>query len=190
MPLSTDIRLPKDREPVFPEHCCRCFADEPEHTLRFSASRFSWSQLFFFWVWLFRKSVKHDVPVCDGCRGKVRRRKWLEWLLYIVVVGAAVVLMQPWLKSMELSRQWQKIALIGGVFVCALPVILWSVLRPPAFDMTVGEDHIEYEFANLRYAMLFVLFNPGAESDDFDVDALLQDAVDEDDEPDPESGEV
>ncbi|MFT4514526.1 MAG: hypothetical protein ACI91B_003237 [Planctomycetota bacterium] len=179
MPMSTDISLPKEQEPVFPPLCCRCLASDPEHKVRVSASRFSWAQLFFVWIWLFRKSVKHEVPLCDACRGPVRWRKSLEILVLVAVAVLALTFVVPWIKSMGLSRQWQKIATYGGAFVFAIPYILWCVFRPPAFHMTVGDEHVEYEFADEDYAMQFAACNPGAASDDIYIDGDDDDEFDD-----------
>jgi hypothetical protein len=170
MSMSTDIRLPKEQEPVFPARCCRCLAGDPEHKVRVSASRFSWAQLFFVWTWLFRKPVKHEVPVCYACCGPVRRRKVVEMFVLVAVVVLAFMVVIPWMKAMGLNGQWQKIATYGGAFVFMIPYILWCVFMPPAFDMTVGDGYVEYEFADERYARMFVSDNPGAESDDIDID--------------------
>lgn len=187
--MSTDIRLPKEQEPVFPPQCCRCLAEEPEHMVRFSASRFSWAQLFFFWVWLFRKRVRHHVPICAKCRTPVRWRKFVEVVVLITVVWLAVAIVVPWIKSFGLNRQWQKLATYGGAFVFAIPYILWWVFRPPAFDMTVGDDYVEYEFANGRYARRFAESNPGCESDDIFVPGDFEGDDGEDDGEDDDWGD-
>tara|TARA_R110002073_G_scaffold89097_2_gene211339 strand:+ start:366 stop:944 length:579 start_codon:yes stop_codon:yes gene_type:complete len=169
MPMSTDVRLPREQEPVFPPQCCRCLAEDPEHRVRFSASRFSWAQVFFVWVWLFRKSIKHEVPACGACRGPMRRRKWLELLAFVGVGVLAMSIVIPWVQSMGLNRQWRKLVGIGVAIVIAIPYIIWCVIRPPAFDMTVKEDYVEYEFANGIYARRFAECNSGAMSDDIFV---------------------
>ena len=46
----------------------------------------------------------------------------------------------------------------GGV-VGWLPYIVWSVFRPPLFDLTVRAELVEYEFASEEYARRFVEAN-------------------------------
>lgn len=154
MPFSTDIALRREAEPRFPSQCVRCLADDPDR-MKFSGSRFSWAEVFFFWLWLFRKRVRVEVPVCDACRPAVRWRKWLELAVLLGATIPAVVLLYPWLKQFDLGRQWNKLIVLAVVVVALMPYFLWSVLRPPAFDITVRDEVVEYEFANADYAALF-----------------------------------
>ena len=178
MPMSTDIHLPRELEPSFPACCCRCLAPDADHTARFSAMRFSWWQVVFVWCWWSRKRIRHEVPCCGACRAAIRRRKWLEVIVFTSLVAASLVIMMPWLKSIGANRQWQKLGVFGGALVCWIPFLAWCVLRPPAFDMTVGDDHVTYEFANADYARMFAARNPGNWSEDLDAD----DGPDDEDE--------
>lgn len=143
---------------MFPPLCVRCLSDRPG-LMPFAGSRFSWGQVFFFWLWLLRKRVRCEVPVCDRCRPAVRRRKALELLLLVGVTAGVVVAIYPWLKDLDLGRQWSKLIVLAAVLVGMLPYILWSVLCPPAFDLTVKEDVVDYEFASEDYARRFVEAN-------------------------------
>ena len=158
MPFSTDVRVPRDVEPVFPPFCARCLSDRPG-LMTFYGSRFSWGQLFFFWLWLLRKRVRCEVPICDRCRPAVRWRKRLELLLMVGLTSAVVVSIYPWLRQLDLGRQWNKLIVLVAVVVGLLPYILWSIFRPPAFDLTVKDDVVDYEFGNEGYADRFVAAN-------------------------------
>jgi len=178
MPLSTDITLSKHVEPVFPPVCVRCLAGDPG-VVKYSASRFSWAEVFFIWLWLFRKRVRHEVPVCDACRPAVRWRKALELTVLLGATAVAVVFLYPWLKQFDLGRQWNKLIVLAVVVVALLPYFLWSVARPPAFDMTVGDDEVEFEFANEDYAHLFFEANYDDDDDDEGEDDYGDDWHDE-----------
>ena len=166
MPLAIDVRLPRDQEAVFPAACCCCLTKYPEHQVLFSRRRFRWVEAFFFWLWLFRKPFRCEVPVCERCRPRVRRQKRLEMVALIVITGVAFVVIVPWFRSMGLGRQWQKLAMLAAIVVIGFPYFWWSLMRPPAFDLTVGDGWVEYEFANVDYAERFFDANPGAETDD------------------------
>lgn len=167
MPMSVDVRLPRSVEPQFPPLCCRCLSPNPEERVRCSASRFSWWELLFVWLWWFRKPVRCHVPVCARCRPKLRRRKLLDVVALVAIVAISLLVVYPFAKSMDLSRQWQKLAALGGAFVIGFPYFLWAVLRPPSFDMTVRQEHVEYEFGNPDYAGEFFVANEGATCEDF-----------------------
>jgi len=172
--MSTDVILRQRQEPVFPAVCCRCLSDDPDETLKFSARRFSWWQVFFIWIWWLRKPVRLEVPCCSGCRPIMRRRRWLELVVYIGLAALSFAVVMPWLKSIGASRQWQKIGVFLGVMVLGVPFFFWAVTHPPAFDMTVREDEVEYEFANTDYARLFADANPGYRSHDLDWEAEFE----------------
>ena len=158
MPLSTDVSLPRDAEAVFPPRCVGCLSDRPE-LVTFHGSRFTWGRVFFFWLWLLRKRVRCEVPICSDCRPAVRRRKFVELLLLVGVASGVVVTIYPWLQTLDLGRQGSKLIALAAVLVGWLPYIVWSIFRPPLFDLTVGEDLVDYEFANADYAERFVEAN-------------------------------
>ena len=57
------------------------------------------------------------------------------------------------------------------------PYFVWSVLRPPLFDMTVKKDVVDYEFADRGYAALFWQAN---QDDVVSVDGLYEEGEDGD----------
>ncbi len=162
MPMSTDVRLPRDATPVFPDFCCVCDAPRPGSSLDVKGRRIHWTELWMPWMWFFGKRVTVTVPVCAGCRPQaVAGRRWrtvvlLAWLLLV----AAIAL--PWLDTLGLARGVKRF--VGGLvlLVGAAPVIVWWVVRPPAFDLTVGKNSIDYEFASVDYGRRFRARNAGA----------------------------
>lgn len=175
MPMSTDVILQQDHEAVFPPVCCRCLSENADHTVKFSGRRFSWWQVFFIWLWWLRKPVRLEVPCCAACRPSMRRRRWLELVVYVGLATLSFAILMPWLKSIGANRQWQKIGVFLGVMVLGIPFFIWTVVRPPAFDLTVGDDIVEYEFGNTTYARMFADANPGYRSDDLDWEAEFED---------------
>lgn len=168
MPLSTDVILPLEHEPVWPPVCCRCLADRADYTVQFAGRRFSWWQVLFVWLWWTRKPVRHEVPCCVDCRPRIRQRKVFEFFAYVGLVVLALAIVMPWLQSIGASRQWQKLGVFAAVMILGIPFFIWTTVRPPAFDLTVREDKVEFEFGNERYARMFADSNPGYRSDDLD----------------------
>ena len=158
MPLSTDVTMPKDVDAVFPPLCVGCLSDRPG-LVAFHGSRFTWGRVFFAWLWLLRKRVRCEVPICDGCRPAVSRRKWVELLLLVGVASGVGVMIFPWVQSLDLGRQWSRLIVLAAVLLGWLPYIVWSVFRPPLFDLTVRAELVEYEFASEEYARRFVEAN-------------------------------
>ena len=75
------------------------------------------------------------------------------------VASGVIVTIYPWLQTLDLGRQGSKLIALAAVLVGWLPYIVWSIFRPPLFDLTVGEDLVDYEFANADYAERFVEAN-------------------------------
>ncbi|MEC7724394.1 MAG: hypothetical protein VYD05_02690 [Planctomycetota bacterium] len=158
MPLSTDVTMSRDVEAVFPPLCVGCLSDRPG-LVAYHGSRFTWGRVFFAWLWLLRKRVRCEVPICDGCRHAVHRRKWVELLLLVGVASGVVAMIFPWVQSLDLGRQWSRLIVLAAVLLGWLPYIVWSVFRPPLFDLTVRAELVEYEFASEEYARRFVEAN-------------------------------
>jgi hypothetical protein len=59
------------------------------------------------------------------------------------------------------------------------PLWLWMAFHPLAVDLTVAKDHVEYEFAQARYARAFLAANPRATT----ADRAAIAAADADDDP-------
>ncbi|MGB3970008.1 MAG: hypothetical protein WBO45_24955 [Planctomycetota bacterium] len=160
--MSTDVRLPKNVTPVFPDACCACGAPRPGDRVSVANRRFRWYELIWPWSWFLNKRVRVEVPVCAGCRpALLAGRRWRSWILAGVIV-AVVSLAYPWAKSIGAGRTVAKVVVLAVCVVCLAPLMLWWALHPPPFDTTVGADHVDYEFASAEYARQFAACNPAA----------------------------
>ena len=184
MAFALDVTLPKGEQAEFPPRCVRCL-EQPDGAVKFAGRAFSWWDLLWAWMFLFQKPVKVEVPVCRACRARVRWRRWLDRLVYLVVTVVVIWLVYPYLRQLDLGRQWSKLAALAAVLVALLPWLVIAVLFPPAFDLTVHKEDVDYEFANARYAADFYLANEQASCNEPEVHALLDDEAWE---PDDEHG--
>ncbi|MBL8753429.1 MAG: hypothetical protein JNK15_09025 [Planctomycetes bacterium] len=162
MPFSTDVRLPRDVEPVFPDACCACGAAAPGNTVAIKGRRVRWSELFWPWLWFFGKRIVVAVPVCAACQPRLRSSRRWQTVILLASVAVAIPILFPLAKSFGFG--WRTTKAIGAVLtlVAVLPVVLWQMLHPPVFDITVGKDHVDYEFASSDYALRFRAANPAA----------------------------
>ena len=162
MPRLTDVALPRDAAPVFPDFCCACDAPQPGSSFDVKARRIHWTELWLPWPGFFGARVTVTVPVCAGCRPQVVAGHWwravvlMAWMLLV----AAIAL--PWLDTLGLTRDMKR--LVGGIAVMlgSTPVLVWWAMRPPVFGLTVGKATIDYVFASRAYALRFLACNPGA----------------------------
>lgn len=164
--MSIDVRLPRGTTPVFPDACCACGRERPGDTLVFRGRRIPLAELFLPWLWFFGKREQVTVPVCGGCRPLLSSGRRWRLLALVVALAVAIPIVSTWVKSFGLGRGMTRLVGLLGVFVALTPLLLWWVFRPPVFDITVGEDHIDYEFASRGYAERFLAANAEATSND------------------------
>lgn len=165
MPLSTDVRLPRDLEPVFPDRCCVCGKPRPGDAILVARrTGFLWWDLLMPWLILARDPERRAAPACRPCRIRaVRYRRTQRLVLCLVAVAAGVVVV-PWVSSWGWSGGQSK--LVGLLLVGAVvaPVIVCHAVWPRAFDLTVERRVIVYEFASAEYGEAFRAANPRTES--------------------------
>ncbi len=156
MPLSTDILLARHRSPVFPDRCCVCGKPRPGDTIPVSrrSSLIGWD-LLMPWLILMRRPVRRAAPACAPCRVEAIRYRRVQGVVFVVAVTVAVVFVMPWVKSFGWSRGQTRLASLLLVTLAVAPVIVWHMLRPRAFDISVKRDTVEYEFADADYAADF-----------------------------------
>jgi len=162
MPFSTDVRLPRAAVPVFPEACCACGLERPGDRVAYKARRIRWAELFMPWLWFFGQRVTVDVPVCAACRPRVVSGRFWRTAATWAVLIVCLWFLYPWVKSFGLPRTATKVVAMVVVLLGMAPVLVLVALRPPPFDLTVGDGHVDYEFASADYARRFADANPGA----------------------------
>lgn len=165
MPLSTDIRLPKLQEPIFPDKCVVCHAESPGNTVKVSNSSFSWWTLLIWWYG-HRHSVR--VPACRVCAFQLQVRRWGAYFVAIALTLVVVFFVSPWLTPIVVKplRRW---VLMIAVLICLLPFFIWEILFPPAFEITANKDSVDFEFRDENYADQFLELN-SADEDSADED--------------------
>ncbi len=166
MAFSIDVKLPRDVVPVFPDACCGCGRAQPGDSVTVKGRRIRWAELFLPWLWFVGKRVRVTVPTCAACRPRVLASRHWNTALLLVNLVIAVPFAMPLAKSCGFARGTTKVLGLAFVFVGLLPYVLWSIFRPPLFDITVWKDHIDYEFGYRPYAVDFLHANEEATSDD------------------------
>ena len=74
-------------------------------------------------------------------------------------MSAVIWFCYPWVKTWGLPRLVAKLVVLAVVLVVLFPMLLWQTVRPAAFDITAGADHVDYEFADGDYAREFAAAN-------------------------------
>jgi len=156
MNLSTDITLPKDYAPKFPNKCIVCH-NLPDSTVKISHNSQNPILVFFLPIlWIFGWS-RVEVPICRKCKPRYRLQRWVREFVCWIVIFVAISLIFPHFKTWPpLTR---RIAVGVLVLLTISPYLLVEVFWPRIFDTTARKESVDYEFASVKYAAEFAALN-------------------------------
>ncbi len=156
MGMSTNVRLPKDVKPIFPLRCVYSDAMHPDSEAGIVAHSQN-SLLHFLSPFLILFGWrKVRAPIFSRNHAKFYLQAYGRNLITLAVVIVALVYIIP---MFEPGSPWRKLKILGLCLVALLPWILFQVLYPPRFDVTVYDDVVDYEFASAIYAAEFAEIN-------------------------------
>ncbi len=162
MPMSTDIKLRRDAEPAWPDRCVCCGREEPSDRVRLRAMTSGWANVLL--LGGFGRRYTAHAPACWDCARRVRLVRWVRtivtWCLTLVGVFLAMKIMGGYRGPF---RKW--FALLVA-FVCLTPWFFWQVFFPPAIDITVAAESVDFEFKDEDYAFEFAQLNAESMCDD------------------------
>src|SRR5262245_12730021 len=154
MRLSTDIRLPKNVTPIFPRRCIYSDRENPDSEAFVMASSIGGML-----VWVpppfFFSGRRYRVPFF-----KEYRARFFARTLGRKAITFALVLLALWFAADLLSRTHLRVLNLIGIILGTWAA--WAgleVVLPQRFDVTVGSDWIDYEFASAEYAAEFLQLN-------------------------------
>jgi hypothetical protein len=156
MPLSSDVKLAKTQQPVFPDRCIACGQEQPGNTIRVCTNAVGWWTIA---LWTFGPRFCVDVPACGGCRHKMVQQRWTRRIITwgLAFIGAAVAMsVLQWYQGP--LKRWLT---VGIAFVSISPWFLWQAIFPPPIDLTAYTETVVYEFRNAVYAEEFASLNDG-----------------------------
>lgn len=166
MAMSTDVTLPRNYAPQWPEKCLVCHCEPDATTKIVSRSQNSLASFFLPVLFLFGWS-RIEIPVCQSCKFRFYSQRWYREALCWIFVITAVWLIMPHFQN--LSRLYRRIVVGVLVVVAISPYLILEVIWPRILDTMAGESEICYEFASEDYAAEFRNLNRHAIiSSDFD----------------------
>ncbi len=168
MAWSTDIKLPKDVTPEFPDDCVVC--QEPaDSTAKITQSSQNWLLSYFVPLFYFLGWSRVEFPICAACTSRFFIQRWGRSLAYWVVIIAIVATLWPYFD--DWGRQARRLAIFASGIALLMPLVIFEVIWPPYFDTTVGNNSVDYEFASEEYALQFFILNgEDVISSDFEAD--------------------
>jgi len=148
------VRIAKSQSPSFPDLCVQCGKAAPGATVTVRAGSGGDKPLgedvFASW--------KVEVPCCEGCRGAVRRHRWIARFLFGLAVLASVVL---WGIGVTL---WPGVAQGWGHYVLILaavliPQVVVRSLHQAAIEIMPSGDQLVFELRDPAFAKAFAELN-------------------------------
>lgn len=156
MKPSTDVTLPRDYRPVFPDKCIVCH-NSPDSTIGIARNAQNPFVVFFVPILMLFGWSRVEIPICKRCKFRFRLQRWgrelTGWLLMLVACSFIWPYFRTW---PSLTR---KIVVAALVIVVVSPHFLIEVFWPRIFDTTADSDSIDYEFASEEYADEFAVLN-------------------------------
>ena len=159
MPLSTDVKLPRDHAARFPTKCVECGEDPATSTVRL------WTHTLGWWSWVlaaFGSGVTVTAPACVECGWRIRIQRIGGVLVTAIIALAFLFLIWPYVEDL-VARPIRKWVALGLCLICLAPYIAWEIFFPPSFEITAYAKSIDYEFRDEEYAMEFAELNDDAE---------------------------
>ena len=159
MPLSTDIKLPKDYPPTFPSICVVCGSRSPDSTVQVITGTIGW------WSWLLwsvNTPFRVKAPACRRCRWRLHRLRLASLLVSAALVFMAYRFLWPFVPR-DIPFSARKWALLGIGLGCLIPQIVYELCFPHPFSITAHQDSIDYEFRDPAIAAEFALLNQATE---------------------------
>src|ERR1051325_11108941 len=156
MQLSTEVTLPRDCVPAFPNKCivCHCV---PDSKIKVAQNHHHPFLRFFVPLLEFFGWSRVAIPVCRACKLRYRAQRWGRTLFSFALILVACFFIWP------LFKNWasfpRKIVAGALVLLAISPYVLLEVLWPPYFDTTARKDSVDYEFASPEYAAEFHALN-------------------------------
>jgi hypothetical protein len=159
MPLSTDINLPKNHVPRFPDECVLCRCASPDSSVRMVTGSIGW------WSWLlwtFGKPHILQAPACRRCKWLIHLQRFFSLFVMLFFVWIAFWVIWPHFED-HVSKGLRKFAMMGLGVLCVAPQVIFEMFHPRQFDITAFADSVDYEFRDLGAAIEFANANHDAE---------------------------
>jgi hypothetical protein len=154
MPAKTVVEISKSQPPLFPNRCAACGAGSPASTYEATAtSAYWWHGVF----WDAGPPYTVNVPTCDLCSKKIRRRERMQYAVMALIIVATIVVVLWWFNDPR--GLYAYLITIGGVIISVAQLSLWDLFSPLPFSMTHSKDEVNYEFRDPDYAAEFVTLN-------------------------------
>ena len=153
MPRSTDISLPADHDPRWPDRCIACGTPGPEKQITY-ASFFAGVRALLGPVGGFRTA---HPPACRRCKPRLRLFQLARWALTGAMVIVSIIVAVAVLNSAGAGTG--RYAIVGVALLALFPYLLLRVAFPPVFDLTPYARRTVYEFKDRDYALDFQMKN-------------------------------
>jgi hypothetical protein len=162
MPRAVTVTLRRDTNPIFPDRCAfsglPCGTQTIGFRILYTGRRRTWGEESGYYVRVpCRKRLKLRVNLARSWRFVRTVIVGVVWagsmsvaapLLYLTLKGAPVG-----------ARVGMALSLAGVMTVCLVALVAWEQTHPPAFDIAVHGDVVDFAFRDHEYARDFAKLN-------------------------------
>ncbi|MEM6328928.1 MAG: hypothetical protein AAF790_01635 [Planctomycetota bacterium] len=174
MAYSSEVTLPADVEPCFPDGCVVCESDADSTATIRQHSANGWLT-YFTPILIFFSWKKTHFPICRGCKLRFFVQRRVRQFGTIVLLAAVVFVAMPYFKDWD--RTTAKLAVLGIACLALVPNVAIEVWWPRFFEVTASGKRKTYEFASPSYAAQFAVLNS---RDVLETDGLLIEVTERD----------
>lgn len=156
MATSTDISMPREAVPVFPDSCVVCLG-KADSTARIAQHSQNPLGMFFVPFLLLFGWSRVECPVCSGCKLRFYAERWGRTAVCWTIVGLSVYWIMPYFKTWDPTMR--KIVVAAICLLIALPYFSYEVFFPRSFDTTANATTTTYEFRSQELGLRFFALN-------------------------------
>ncbi len=156
MATSTDITLPTNTTPVFPDGCVVCL-DRADSTAKITQHSQNPLAVFFL-PFLFLFGWKRvEFPVCRKCKPRFFAQRWGRSIICWTLIFIAISFIAPHFRTWDPTLR--KVAIAGLCLLVMLPYFTFEVFFPRSFDTTAYAKTTTYEFKSQELGLQFYSLN-------------------------------
>lgn len=159
MPLSTDVRLPRGQQPVFPDKCIDCGRGDGLTRVTLWGWDVPWWVLITVIGLFFAKAARARVPACRGCAWRMRFDRLGSAAVFCALTALGVWFGSTWME--EAPRLARRLVVLVTTVIALIPWFLWRVRRPPVIALSPEKHAVNYEFRDADAAVDFAERNGG-----------------------------
>jgi len=156
MAEATEVTLPRDLVPVFPDACVVC-EEPPDSTTKICQNSSDALASFVMPIVALFGWSRVEFPICSGCKTRFYFQRWGRMTICFSIVAATIVLAYPYFEDWDSFTR--KLVVAGIAMLALIPYIIFEIFVPPSFTTTARKTTTVYEFSSYDIGYEFYELN-------------------------------